>query len=135
MKYTLDFEKISIEDAVKSIDRVSHPKNVKDWSGHRQPTPPETLQDGTTQWLAGIPFEHRPRQLAREFPRIANRLAECWKRPAQCEPYLKQLIMDNRGGRKGFPAGVAKELSIVAEYYAKLFPYRHTVWDNVLRNR
>jgi hypothetical protein len=135
MKYSLDFEKISIEDAVKSIDRVSHPESVKDWSSLRAPSRPEGLQDATMQWMAGLPFEMRPRALAREFPRIANKLCELWKRPAQCEPYLKQLIWDNRGGRKGFPGPVAQELTTIAEYYSTLYPYRHTVWDSVLRNR
>ena len=45
MKYTLDFEKISIEDAVKSIDRVSHPEMVKDWTSFRAPVRDEGLPD------------------------------------------------------------------------------------------
>ncbi len=135
MKYTLDFEKISIEDAVKSIDRVSHPEMVKDWTSFRAPVRVEPLHDATVQWLASIPFDARPRQLAREYPRIANRLCEIWKRPAQCEPYLKDLVMDNRGGRKGFPLAIAQELTSLNHHYSTLYPYRHTVWDNVLRNR
>ena len=135
MMKPLEFERVSVEEATKAIEHRVHPGSVKDWDGKRLPTPPETLSDGAVEWLKGLPLAVRPMELARQFPRIANRLCELWKRPAQCEPYLKQLIWDNRGGRKGFPGPVAQELTTIAEYYSTLYPYRHTVWDSVLRNR
>jgi hypothetical protein len=129
----LEFERISIEEANKAIDRRVRPATVKDWDGERRPAPAEPLDDATVAWLASLPFDVRPRALARQFPRIANRLWEMWKRPAQCDAYFKKLIVDERGGRKGFPPEVAAELSTLAAHYSTVYPYRHSIWDDVLR--
>jgi hypothetical protein len=106
---------------------------VKNWDGERRPTPAEPLTEAAAGWLVSLPADVRPRELARQFPRIANKLCELWKRPAQCDVYLKKLIMDDRGARKGFPPEVAKELSVLAGHYASVYPYRHSIWDDVLR--
>lgn len=128
----LEFERISIEEATKAIDKRVRPGNVKDWESERQPARAEPLIETTAAWLASLPLEVRPRELARQFPRIANKLCELWKRPTQCELYIKKLIMDDRGGRKGFPLAVAAEVSALADYYATVYPYRHSIWDDVL---
>ena len=46
---------------------------------------------------------------------------------------FEQLLLDNRGGRKGFPPDVAMELSKLATHYAALYPYRRSIWDDVLK--
>jgi hypothetical protein len=129
----LEFERISIEDAAKSIERTVRPGNVKDWNGARQSPPTEPLAEATAAWIASLPQSVRPQELARQFPRVANRVCELWKRPAQCDPYLKKLILDDRVDRKGFPPEVASEVSALASHYASVFPYRHSIWDDVLR--
>jgi hypothetical protein len=128
----LEFERISIEEAAKEIDKRVRPANVKDWNGEREPAPAEPLADATAAWLASLPPAVRPRELARQFPRIANRLCELWKRPARCDAYFKKLILDDRGGRKGFPPAVANELSTLSTHYASVYPYGHSIWDDVL---
>ena len=135
MKDRIEFEKISVDDARKSIERITHPETIKDWTGLRKATPVEPLREPTRQWMASMPYEARPRELVRQFPRIANKLCDLWKRPAQCEPYLRQLILDDRVGRKGFPAAVSNELLALAGHYRILYPYRRTVWDDVLKGR
>lgn len=129
----LEFERISLEEATKAIERNVRPGTVKDWDGDRRPTPAEPLREATAEWLASLSVDVRPRELARQFPRIANKLCELWKRPAQCDAYLKKLVMDDRGTRKGFPPEVGKELSTLAAHYASVYPYRHSIWDDVLR--
>jgi hypothetical protein len=129
----LEFERISIEEANKAIERRVRPANVKDWDSDRPKVPPEPLAETTAAWLADLPPEVRPRELARTFPRIANRLCQLWKRPSQCDAYIKTLVMDERGGRKGFPPGVANELATLATHYATVYPYRHSIWDDALR--
>jgi len=129
----LEFERISVEEATKAIERNVRPASVKEWDGDRRPAPVEPLGEATRQWLATLAVDVRPWALARQFPRIANKLCELWKRPAQCDVYLKKLIIDDRGTRKGFPPEVAKELSVLAEHYASVYPYRHSIWDDVLR--
>jgi hypothetical protein len=129
----LEFERISVEEAAKAIERTVRPGKVKDWEGERKPTPPEPLSKAAATWLVSLPFPVRPNDLACQFPRIANRLCELWKRPAQCDAYIRTLIIDERGGRKGFPPAVAKELSSLAAHYASVHPYRHSIWDDVIR--
>src|SRR5437867_1532417 len=81
----LEFERISVEEANKAIERTVRPAGVKNWEGERKPTAPDVLDPATAAWIASLPFEVRPRQLAREYPRIANKLCEFWKRPSHCD--------------------------------------------------
>jgi hypothetical protein len=68
------------------------------------------LNPQTLAWLDGLPSELRPCETALRFARIANRLAELWATPPLCLQYLDELCFDRRGGRQGFPPGVAAEL-------------------------
>ena len=129
----LEFEHISVEEATREINQRVRPNTVQNWEGERRPSPPEFLSEKTLEWLATLPPLVRPQDLPRLFPRVANQICEFWKRPAQCEPYLRKLTIDDRGGRKGFPPKVASELSTLASHYATVFPYRHSIWDDVLR--
>jgi hypothetical protein len=132
MMKPLEFERISVEEAVKTIERNVRPSNVKDWDCDRRPRPAEPLTEAAAAWLASLSHEVRPLELARQFPRIANKLCALWKRPAQCDVYIRQLMMSDRGVRKGFPNEVAREISVLANHYATVYPYRHSIWDDVL---
>jgi len=134
-KPTLEFEKISLDEARRNIDLIVRPELANDWSRARGPQPRNTLETATIQWMAGLAYAVRPRELSRHFPRIANRLCELWKRPAQCDPYFKELIVDHRGARKGFPMAVATELTTLAAHYATIYPYRGTVWTQLTKIR
>lgn len=61
-------------------------------------------------WAAQLPQALRPASLLQCFPRLANRLALCWADPALASMLLTELRTDRRGGRRGFPPSVAKEL-------------------------
>jgi len=128
----LEFERISIEEATREINQRVRPNTVKNWEGERRPSAPDFVAEKTLAWLAGLPPVVRPEELPRLFPRIANQICELWKRPAQCEPYLKKLTIDDRGGRKGFPPKVASELTALTSHYATVYPYRHSIWDDAL---
>jgi hypothetical protein len=43
------------------------------------------------------------------FPHIAKALCVYWGHP-ECADYLDSLMIDQRGGRQGFPADVSAEL-------------------------
>jgi len=133
MMKPLEFERVSVEDAAKAIDKLVRPGNVKNWDGERPQPPVEPLSEFTVAWIASLPPAVRPREIPRQYPRIANTLAVLWKRPSQCDGYLKSLILDERGGRKGFPSEVARELSNLAGHYATVYPYRHSIWDDVMK--
>ena len=54
MMKPLEFERISVEEAAKTIDRNVRPGNVKDWDGDRRPTPAEPLTEAAAAWLASL---------------------------------------------------------------------------------
>lgn len=74
----------------------------------------QTLTSLAASWLYSLPGDVRPTALCDRYPRIANRLALCWADPVLTARILDDLLNDKRGGRKGFPGDVAKELSCLA---------------------
>ncbi len=95
----------------------------------RKRTVEEPLLNTTRTWLASLPQDVRAVELARQFPRIANRLRHLWKQVARCEEYLDDLLVDRRGTRKGFPSKIGEELEALREYHALLYPRGRTTWD------
>lgn len=50
-----------------------------------------------------------PHELELHFPRILNRIVELWD-SKDAEAYFNDLMIDNRGGRQGFPPKVASDI-------------------------
>jgi hypothetical protein len=125
----LEFEKVSVADVQKELE--SQRKQVVDRTRAVQRTPQSgaVLQDATTVWMAELPPTLRPIMLASAFPRIANSIAELWRRVARCEEYLDTLVVDVRGDRSGFPPEVAQELRALRSYYAELHPASRSAWE------
>jgi hypothetical protein len=71
----------------------------------------------TMRWAATLPIECRPIALLRKYPRIANLLARDWNDPLECQRYLDELLIDRRGGRRGFPADVHGDLLALRDFY------------------
>ena len=90
----------------------------------------DPLRPSTREWIAHLPLMCRPAAIPREFPHIANKLCEIWKQPVLCDKYFNELVLDQRGGRKGFPLQIASELSSLRQYYAKLYPDTHGGWKD-----
>lgn len=135
----IPFEKVSVEDAKRALHGNTAkssvpPVQAKDWSGKRLPAAAQSnveLAPATFKWLASLPREARPNALARQYPRIVNRLAEIWKRPLQCERYIDDLMIDLRGGRQGFPPPVAAEIAALKVYFVRTANTVHFgVWGN-----
>ena len=57
--------------------------------------------------------------LAGRFPHVVNRLSECWSAPARVVDVLDELLVDRRGGRRGFPADALAELLTLREAVAR----------------
>jgi len=66
------------------------------------------------EWCERLSPHVQTRALCERYPRIANRIALCWRDPALTLALLDQLLRDRRGGRKGFPAAVQAELVALA---------------------
>jgi len=77
----------------------------------------DTALNGTArQWLRRLPARRRPLRLCETFPRVANRIAWCWNDAALSDQALDDLLNDRRGGRRGFPPAVVRELQRLREF-------------------
>ncbi len=133
MEPPIEFEKVSFDEAKKALDDQVRSDKAKGYRGARAPEHTEGLLESTKRWMYELPASVRPVETAKLFPRIVNKLAELWKRPSRCDEYFQTLLLDKRGGRKGFPPAVGLELGALADHYAKLFPYKHSIWSDVRR--
>ena len=127
----LEFKTVSVEEARRMLEGEPAKPGASKLTDKRTRTPEEPLLDVTRTWLASLPQDVRPMELARQYPRIANRLRHVWKQVARCEQYLDALLVDGRGTRKGFPPKIAQELEALREYYALLYPTGRSPWDHV----
>ena len=131
---SLEFEKVSVDDARKALDGPSKaeatPKIVR-----RSADANPVLLDATVAWMNELPYAARPTELAQRYPRIANSIAELWPRVGRCEQYLDSLLVDQRGDRKGFPMAIALEIASLRSYYTELHPPAQSVWDSVERGK
>ena len=61
-------------------------------------------------WILNLDPDARPIHLADGIPRLANALAERWNQPDVAGAFVSDLLIDRRGGRKGFPPEIKREL-------------------------
>lgn len=113
----LSFEFVTVEEAKKVLDGDAPASAQSDWTEARQPPDPATLQltPAALKWLAQLPREVRPLELFHAYPRIGNQLAAL-AAPAAVSAFVGELLIDKRGGRQGFPGGIALELSRLQEH-------------------
>lgn len=124
--------------------KIDSDKAVADTSSPLPATPsstPETIgpaDDGGArvreQLLArlGRFKDAYPYLLDAKFPRIVEKIAQLWDTD-QITPYFTGLLMDERGGRKGFPPEIAREifeLSITHDKIKALSPEPEDIWDH-----
>ena len=91
---------------------------------------PVSLSETAIAVLATLPTSAKPILLSIDCPHVMNKIAELWTRPIQLDRYFEELTIDARGGRRGFPMGVATEISNLKEYYqTRVRPLKKTSWD------
>lgn len=83
--------------------------------------------DEKLQALFNINSVHYPRELARQYPAILNKIVNMWS-SGDIDAYFSELILDTRGDqRQGFPPEVAEEilrLSVInTKYRESLKPH------------
>lgn len=120
----LSFEFVTVEEAKKILDGEPPVQAVPDWNDlRRAPSPEDTvLSEAAMRWVLSLPGEARPLLLCRRYPRIGNQLAALSANPAALLAFLVELLIDKRGGRQGFPDGIALELSRLHEYLVRQLP-------------
>jgi len=117
----LSFEFVTVEEAKKVLDGDPPAMAAVDWTGMRQPANASTqmLTPDALRWLAQLPREFRPLELFHTYPRIGNQLTAL-NNPAAISAFVGDLLIDKRGGRQGFPGGIALELSRLQEHLLQL---------------
>jgi hypothetical protein len=98
------------------------PDDQSSWVGRRKAQPVEVLLPATQRWLDSLPKETRPHALAEQFPRLANLIASNWNNPNDCCAFIASLLVDQRGGRRGFPGEVLQDIHTLRVYYTRLHP-------------
>lgn len=113
-----------------------HPTPMPWVKVRRPPRDSDMALTGTTrQWLRQLPARRRPLRLCESFPWVANRLAWCWRDPEMSTAVLNDLLQDRRGGRKGFPASVVRELQRLSEFneHHRAENSPEPLWDRLAR--
>lgn len=97
------------------------------------PSVMRTLSQPARRWLLSIPRRHRPRMLAQRYPHVVNKLTIMWGDRQLVEDYFADLIVDHRGGRRGFPSEVTAEILRLHAYFLGLMDpmLRPVVLDEV----
>ena len=101
-------ESISVEFTDAALIRQTMVE--ADWNSRRKSAPLNILLPSTMLWAKDLPPRVRPMALMARFPRIANLLAANWKEPTAFHSYMRSLLVDRRGDRKGFPSNIKHEL-------------------------
>lgn len=93
-----------------------------------------TLTMEAIRLIARLPAEKRPKALGTQFPHILNRLSLIWGSTA-AETYFESLLIDERGGRQGFPFEVLMEIDALAEFHRRTYPTPTVATDPWLQVR
>jgi hypothetical protein len=125
---TVEFQRRA--PATEGTEAESRHAAEQAWKRERTQETNDVLLDTTLTWMAHLPKHVRPLVLGARYPRIANNIADLWRRVARCEEYLDTLVVDRRGNRAGFAPEVARELNNLRGFYAELHPDRRSCWDH-----
>ena len=88
-----------------------------DPSDRRWPQPLGQQLPATARWVTSLPVEVQPFALLQKIPRIANTIARLWHDETELQLYFDDLLIDRRGGRRGFPPDIHHEILMLREYY------------------
>lgn len=106
---------------------------MKDYRWMRGKQPVESLTAESLKWVEQLPEDIRPRNTAAKYARIVNRLAETSSSPLKLNHLISTYLIDNRGGRKGFPPDVRDELFKLQAHVQEKWPEVVDPWShNVL---
>ena len=89
----------------------------RDWSRYRKAQPAEHLLPLGKTWLDALPSDVFPAALATQYARIVNLIASEWNRAGTHPAFFDELLIDRRGGRRGFPAPVKRDLEKLRDYW------------------
>lgn len=106
-------------------------KSISGVSVFGRPTqPPAALSASARTLMRQLEGKVPLGNVADQYPRLMNRVAELWDQPRELEAYFGELITDSRGNRQGFPFQVLKEVNLLRVFYVtRVHPRRLDPWD------
>jgi len=104
-----------VVDADSGLEPASLPTD--NFEALRKAEPANVLLPVARAWLASLPDSIRPTELARHYPRLANRFATAWNDKAGVALVFDDLLSDRRGARRGFPPAVDANLLALWRYW------------------
>ena len=122
-------------DLLSILWRNRSDPDAEHWAAlRREPRHSDEALTGTARaWLRMLPAGRRPLRLCNRFPRIANRIAWCWRDRRAAEQLLDDLLVDRRGGRHGFPRAVIAELRRLRDFNGRDEPPAALPWGTLRR--
>ena len=99
-------------------DESVTPEVSVDFARQRRASPVAFLLGNTQKWLDALPYRVQPHALCEFYPRVANFIAAMWGDTESLRVYFDELLVDRRGGRKGFPLDVFNNLRVLRDYHA-----------------
>lgn len=127
---SFDFQLTDFDEARRALDEL--PPGVGEaaclepgyWEARRRKTMPtdRALTGSAIDWLLALPSDVRPKIMCDKFPRIVNQIATYWNERAYAAEALKYLLIDERGGRRGFGQEVDAELHRLLDHALKQLP-------------
>jgi hypothetical protein len=105
------------------LDRINRDEPVAsdvsaDFARQRRASPVAVLLPSTRKWLDALPRRVRPHSLCESYPRVANLIAATWEDTEGLRAYLDELLIDRRGGRRGFPPDVSNDVRTLRSHVA-----------------
>ena len=95
---------------VPSVPGTPAPATEPSWKRKSERRQDRVLAPATLAWAEQLPAELRPTQTLERYPWVANRLALGWDDAALTGRVFDDLLIDRRGGRKGYSRAVGAEL-------------------------
>lgn len=104
------------EERVSLVPPVPAPAPAKP-EAIRSTRPPEAVSQRSMQVLATLPSAYQMHETRRHYPHVLNSIADAWHDPEFLFHVIRNLLIDQRGGRAGFPFSVLAEVTNLREYY------------------
>ncbi len=111
-RYSFTREFLGIDDVRENKLR---PELVQTPVAPKPKGPLEPLDARARKLLQNLPAGTSLNQTAQNFPHLVNRLAGVWNEARQLRNFVDDLLVDERGGRAGFPYEILDELITLRE--------------------
>jgi hypothetical protein len=79
--------------------------------------PMEAISQRAMQVLATLPSSFQMHETRKAYPHVMNMIADAWHDPEFLFHVVRNLLIDQRGGRAGFQFSVLAEITNLREYY------------------